>query len=62
MYFRHWEQMVTEKEHQRDLKKIKKAIQESNDMLRRIGIKLPPSEQQIHVPEQKPQLKPRATK
>jgi hypothetical protein len=53
--------MVTESEHQVVLRRIKKAIKESNELLRRLGIKVTPEEEQIHVPEQKPQIKPRAT-
>jgi hypothetical protein len=53
--------MATEKEHQANLRRIEKAIKESNELLRRLGIKLTLEEKQIHVPEQKPQVKPRAT-
>jgi hypothetical protein len=40
---------MTDKEHQRKLKQIAKAIEASNEMLCKIGIQVRGAEQQIHV-------------
>jgi uncharacterized heparinase superfamily protein len=53
---------MTEKEHKRNLRRIAKAIEASNERLRAAGIQITGAEQQIHVPEQKPGIRPRATK
>jgi len=55
---------VTDKEHQRNLKRLSKAIKASNDRLRAAGVQVKEvegMEQQIQIPEQKPEIRPRAT-
>jgi hypothetical protein len=55
---------VTDKEHQRNLKRIAKAVEASNDKLRAKGILVKEAndiEKQIQIPEQKPEIRPRAT-
>jgi hypothetical protein len=53
---------VNDKEHQRNLKRIAKAIEASNERLRKAGIQVRGAEQNIHVPDQKSEIRPWATK
>ena len=53
---------VNDKEHKRNLRRLAKAIEASNEMLRKAGIQVRGAEQPIHVPEQKPEIRSRATK
>jgi hypothetical protein len=53
---------VNDKEHQRNLKRIAKASEASNERLRKAGIQVIGAEQPIHLPPQKLEIRPRATK
>jgi hypothetical protein len=53
---------MTEKEHKRNPRRIARAIEANNEKLRAAGIQVKGAEQQIHVPEQKPGIRSRATK
>jgi hypothetical protein len=50
--------MVSDKDHQRNLKRIAKAIEEINKKLRAAGTQIVRSDQQIQLPEQKSQIRP----
>jgi hypothetical protein len=52
---------VNNKEHKRNLRRIAKAIETSNEKLRKAGIQFTGSENQIHMPEQKPQFRQKTT-
>jgi hypothetical protein len=53
---------VNDKEHKRNLRRIAKAIEASNETLRKAGIQVMSVEKEIHVPEKKSEIRPRTTK
>jgi len=53
---------VNEKEHKRNLRRIAKAIEASNERLRQAGVQVVSAEKHIHVPGQKPEIRPRMAK